>query len=204
MLLHRESMNNVRLVASLRLACVLLFFCAFGRQGESAPISAQQQEYRLGPGDVLDIRVWKEPDLSRAAVIRPDGNISIPMIGEVEAGGKTTEELKQAIIGKLRLYILRPGVDVIVKEINSTTIYVLGKVQKPSAYLVRGNATLLDAIAMAGGLRDDAKGNRVVIIRKRSGSLFPQKITLDLKRLISQKESGPIHLEPADTVYVPE
>lgn len=202
--MHRAS-KNVRLVSPLKFACVLLFICVFDRQGDSARARPEEQDYRLGPGDVLDIRVWKEKDLSRDdIVIRPDGMISVPMIGEVEAGGKTTTELKQAILAKLHRYFRQPGVDVIVKEINSTTIYVLGKVQKPSGYPAKGNVTLLDAIAMAGGLRDDAKGKRVVIIRKRSGSLFPQKIVLDLRRLISNEQSGQILLQPADTVYVAE
>ncbi len=172
--------------------------------------SATRGEYRLGEGDQVQVVVWKEPDLSQTVVIRPDGKISLPMAGEFQAEGKTAAELRDAITTRLRKYLVRPVVDVIVKEINSSKIFVLGKVRKPDVYAMKGSITVLDALALAGGLRDDSRGHRVLILRNAEhpgvtdSAAARQRIELDLKRLIRDHDSGQIHLQPYDTVYVPD
>lgn len=122
-------------------------------------------EYRLGPEDVIDVFVWKEPELTTTVVVRPDGRISLPLTNEIEASGKTVVQLRQEITDKLREYIAQPVVSVIIKQVNSLKISVLGEVRKPDVYRIKNRVTVLDAIAMAGGFSDLAKQNKVMILR---------------------------------------
>jgi len=118
-------------------------------------------DYRLGPEDVIDVFVWKEPDLSTSVVIRPDGKISLPLANELEASGKTANELQQEITERLRRYVTQPIVNVMVKQINSLKISVLGEVRKPDVYRIKNRVTVLDAIAMAGESCDCAAHHAV-------------------------------------------
>jgi len=122
-------------------------------------------EYRLGPEDVIEVFVWKQPELTTTVVIRPDGRISLPLTNELEASGKTALQLQKEITEKLREYITQPIVNVIVKQVNSLKISVLGEVRKPDVYRIKNQVTVLDAIAMAGGFTDLARPNRVIVIR---------------------------------------
>lgn len=161
-------------------------------------------EYRLGVEDVVAIFVWKEPLLSSTVAVRPDGKITTPLVGEVSAAGKTAIELQETISRELRKYFLQPVVTIIVKEVNSPRIFVLGEVRKAGSFVLRQKITVLDAIAMAGGIPEDARANRVIVLRNGSSApgRSPQRIELDLKRLLSDERSGPIYLQPFDTVYV--
>jgi len=189
-----------------RLAFPTLFIFTFAVLAGSPHLArSAQEEYHLGAGDVVWVLVWKEPDLSQTVVIRPDGKVSLPLIGEFPAEGRTARELESAIAAKLRDYIRDPVVNVIVKEINSSKIYVIGKVRKPDAYLVRGSITVVEAIAMAGGLREDSRGNKVIILRNGKGnSSYKQRIELNLKRMMTDEQSGQVRLQASDTVYVPD
>jgi polysaccharide export outer membrane protein len=156
-------------------------------------------EYRLGPEDVLSVFVWKQPDLSTTVVIRPDRKISLPLLGELEAAGKTAMQLQTEIAGALRQYVNDPRVNVIVKEVNFPAVTVLGQVRKPDRYHIRQRVTALEAIAMAGGFTEFAKRDRVTIIRNSD----PEKtrIQVDLKKVVNG--TGDVYyLEPLDTIYV--
>jgi len=166
-----------------------------GKQTDSTPSS--NGEYRLGPEDVVQVWVWKEPDLSTTAVVRPDGRFSLPLIGELEATDKSALQLQDEIQKKLLAYLADPVVTVIVKEVNSPKISVLGNVHKPDVYKIKRKITVLDAIAMAGGFTDYAKRDKVVVLRNNSSR--QQKIEVNLKHPDGQ---NPVYLEPADTVYV--
>src|SRR5688500_2107920 len=123
---------------------VMLGYIAFSAQGgeilqqksQSSP-GFGKEEYRLGPEDVVEIFVWKEPDLSRTVVVRPDGKISMPLITELEASGKTAAQLQTEITTKLRQLVTDPVVNVIVKEVNSPKISILGEVHKPGVYSIK-------------------------------------------------------------------
>jgi polysaccharide export outer membrane protein len=157
-------------------------------------------EYRLGPEDLIDVFVWKEPELAASVVIRPDGRISLPLTGELEASGKTAAELQNEITEKLRQYIANPVVSVMVKQINSLKISVLGEVRKPDVYKIKNRITVLDAIAMAGGFTDFAKQNNVIVLRTTpSGS---KKIRIKAKQAIADDGTAPFYLQSLDTVYV--
>lgn len=157
-------------------------------------------EYRLGPEDMIDVFVWKEPELTTTVVIRPDGRISLPLAGELEASGKTAAELQHEITAKLSKYVVQPTVNVMVKQVNSLKISVLGEVRRPDVYRIKNRVTVLDAIAMAGGFTDLARPNKVVILRNTSSG--PQRIKINIRQLVEDANGAPFYLLALDTVYV--
>ena len=160
-----------------------------------------QPEYRLGPEDVISVFVWKEPELTTTVVVRPDGKISLPLTNELEASGKTAVELQRQITEGLGRFINDPVVNVIVKQVNSLKISVLGEVRKPDVYRIQRQVSVLEAIAMAGGFTDFAKRNKVLLIRNTSAG--PQRFRIDVRQLIESDTGGqPYLLFPQDTIYV--
>jgi len=157
-------------------------------------------EYRLGPEDVIEVFVWKQPELTTTVVIRPDGRISLPLTNELQASGKTAVQLQKEITDRLQEYITKPIVNVIVKQVNSLKISVLGEVRKPDVYRIKNQVTVLDAIAMAGGFTDLARPNRVIVIR--NARYGPQRIKINVKQLVADESKAPFYLQPLDTVYV--
>lgn len=164
------------------------------------PMAIGGPDYRLGPEDLIDVFVWKEPDLSTTVVIRPDGKISLPLASELEASGKTASELQQEITERLRRYLKEPIVNVMVKQINSLKISVLGEVRKPDVYRIKNRVTVLDAIAMAGGFTDLARPNRVVVLRSTPSG--QQRIKINVKQTVADESGALFYLLPQDTVYV--
>jgi polysaccharide export outer membrane protein len=155
----------------------------------------------LGPEDVIEVFVWKEPDLSTTAVVRPDGKVSLPLIGELHTSGKTAVELQKEISQKLAQYVAEPVVNVIVKEVNSAKVSVLGEVKTPGVYKIKDRATLLDAIALAGGFTEYAKRNKVTVIRPVTTG--EQKlIKLNADDQIKRGESELFYIMPYDKIYV--
>jgi len=165
-----------------------------------AALATSGPDYRLGPEDVIEVFVWKEPELSVSVVIRPDGKISLPLANELEASGKTATELQLEIADKLRRYVTQPIVNVMVKQINSLKISVLGEVRKPDVYRIKNRITVLDAIAMAGGFTDLARPNRVVVLRNTPAGT--QRIKINVKQTVADAAGVPFYLQPQDTVYV--
>ncbi len=162
--------------------------------------SINPAEYKLGPEDVIEVFVWKEPDLSVTEAIRPDGKITLPLANELDASGKTSIQLQEEIAKRLEQYIQKPIVNVMVKQINSLKISVLGEVRKPDVYRIKTRVTVLDAIAMAGGFTDLARPAKIVILRNSPEG--QQRIKVNLTKLIEDDNSAPMYLEPLDTVYV--
>jgi len=158
-------------------------------------------EFRLGPEDVIEVSVYGEKDLSIAVPVRPDGKVSIPLIGEIPASGKTATELQKEIAQKYARFISEPAVTVVVKEINSPKVSVLGEVKTPGMYKIKDRATVLDAIAMAGGLTEYAKRDKVTIIRlDTSGQQSLLKV--NLKDQIKGRRADPFYVLPYDKIYV--
>jgi len=157
----------------------------------------------IGNDDVLAINVWKESDLSRSIPVRSDGRISLPLIGEVQAAGQTPLKLEQEIASKLQPYLEEPEVTVIVQQINSQKFNILGQVAKPGSYPITSSATVLDAIALAGGCKDFAKRGSIYILRKNpDGS--DSRIPFNYKDVIRGKNMAQnIRLQPHDTIVVP-
>jgi polysaccharide export outer membrane protein len=157
-------------------------------------------EYRLGPGDVVEVFVWKETDLTTTAVVRPDGKISLPLINDIDAGDKTAVELQTAIAQRLQRYITEPVVSVILKEVNAPRISVLGNVRKPDLYKIQHSLTVLDAVALAGGFNEYAKRDHVIVIRNTPDGT--RKFKVDLKRFIEKDAGQAFYLQQSDTIYV--
>jgi polysaccharide export outer membrane protein len=164
---------------------------------------AHDNTFVIGNDDRLAINVWKEPDLTRSLPVRSDGRISLPLVGEVQASGRTPLQLEEEISSRLRSYITDPEVTVIVEQINSQKFNILGQVAKPGSYPLAAATTVLDAIAAAGGFRDFAKQKNIYILRQGAGG-GETRIAFNYKDVIKGKNPGQnIKLEPHDTVVVP-
>ena len=199
--MRRTIMTHTTLTALLVLTGMTLPAGAAAEIPKPPPAASPgPSEYRLGPEDVIEVFVWKEPDLTTTVVIRPDGRISLPLANELQASGKTAVELQQEITEKLRQFIAQPVVNVMVKQVNSLKISVLGEVRKPDVYRIKNRVTVLDAIAMAGGFTDLARPNRVIVLR--NGPSGPQRIKVNVKEAVADEKRAPIYLQPLDTVYV--
>lgn len=159
--------------------------------------------YIIGNDDLLGINVWKEPDFTQSIPVRSDGRISLPLIGEVQATGRTPLQLEQDIAAKLRAYLTAPDVTIMVLQMNSRRFNILGRVAKPGSYSLSSTTTVLDAIAEAGGFQDFAKQKDIYILRqKAAGGQF--RIAFNYKDVIrgTHPEQN-IRLEPHDTIIVP-
>jgi polysaccharide biosynthesis/export protein len=157
----------------------------------------------IGDDDVLAISVWNETELSRTVPVRSDGKISLPLVGELIAAGRTPLELEQDITTKLRSYITNPQVTVIVQQINSQKYNILGQVVKPGAYLLTATTTIVDAIAAAGGFKDFAKKKNIYVLRQSAGG-GETRIGFNYQDFIKGKNTSQnITLRPHDTIIVP-
>jgi polysaccharide export outer membrane protein len=157
----------------------------------------------IGDDDVLAINVWKEPDVSRSIPVRSDGKISLPLAGEIQAAGLTPLALEREIASKLQNYISEPEVTVMVQQINSQKFNILGMVTKPGSFPLTNSATVLDAIALAGGFRDFAKKKSIYVLRRNadgSEARLPFNYNQVLK---GQNPAQNIKLQPRDTIVVP-
>lgn len=196
---RRTNSKQAALVIFLVMACPTLVMAADDIK-QPTRTTPGEVEYRLGPEDVIEVFVWKEPELSTTVTIRPDGRISIPLASELEASGKTAAELQQEITTRLSKYVVQPVVNVMVKQVNSLKISVLGEVRRPDVYRIKNRVTVLDAIAMAGGFTDLARPNKVIVLRNTTAG--PQRIKINIKQLVEDDSGAPFYLQTLDTVYV--
>lgn len=164
---------------------------------------ASDSDYIIGNGDQLSINVWKEPNLTQKLPVMPDGKITLPLIGDVQASGRTTHQLQEAVTAKLRVYMTDPQVTVMVTQINSKKFNILGRVAKPGAYPLTTITTVLDAIAEAGGFQDFAKTTKIYILRKKPNG-GETRMAFNYKDVIRGKNPEEnIRLQAGDTVVVP-
>ncbi|THJ19407.1 MAG: sugar ABC transporter substrate-binding protein [Nitrospira sp. CG24E] len=161
-------------------------------------------DYIIGPEDVLDITVWKNADLSKTVQVRPDGRISLPLIGDIAAVSRTSTQLTDEISSRLKSYMENPTVSIVVKEVNSYAIFVMGEVAKPGRYPLKSKTTLLQAITLASGLTSVASRNKMVIFRfgKDGDPLMKIKASYDDIVLRDGTDQN-IELKPGDTIVVP-
>jgi len=162
---------------------------------------AAASNYIIGASDVLTVTVWKDPTFSGSVLVRPDGMISIPLLGDIPAAGSTPIELKAAIAAKLKKYIQDPQVSVILTQVNSKKIYLLGEVGKKGPVDMTPGMTLLEAISSGGGLTDYAKSKKIYILRDEDGK--HQKIPVDYKNALKGNSALNVALHPGDTIVVP-
>ena len=188
---------------------LLLFFLAltsFAMHEANAqdPVSGSisASGYMLGPEDVLEISVWKEENLQREVLVRPDGKISFPLVGDIQAEGKTPEQLRHEIAGWLRKYIPDPVVTVLVKKVAANKIYVLGQINKPGQYMVGSYLDVMQVLALAGGLNAFAAENDIRILRRQGDKevVIPFEYS-EVKK--GRKLAQNIILQNGDVVVVP-
>jgi polysaccharide export outer membrane protein len=159
-------------------------------------------DYLIGPEDVLGIVFWREPDISGDVTVRPDGRVSLPMIGEMVAAGLRPQELQQRILTASGKFINDPNVSVVVRAINSLKVYVTGRVTTPGQHPLKGPMTAMQAIALAGGLNEYADAKNITILRTSNGKTESFKFNYrDVSR--GRRLEQNIMLRPGDTVVVP-
>jgi len=181
--------------------------CAPGLSPQSVIEAAKAQvvdvdNYLLGPEDAIEISVWKEPELTKQLIIRPDGKISYPLIGEIQAAGRTVKELREEISKRLEKFVTDAQVTVLLLKAQHYKIYVVGKVQKPGEFVAGRPVTVMQALAMAGGLTPFASPGRIVILRKSGDK--EQTLPFNYKEVSRGRnlEQNRVLL-PGDVVVVP-
>lgn len=195
----------MRTLAISRIAAALLVLLCGAASAQTVTRTQQDppNAYAIGLGDVLEISVWKNPDLSVTVPVRPDGRISVPLLGDVQAAGMTPLALKQTLTDGYKEYVTAPGVSVVVKEIHSRKIYVTGEVAHPGTYDLEPRGKLMQALALAGGLTPYAKG-RVVLLRDGRDGRQEKRMEVELKSIINgKKPEDNLLLQPGDTLIVP-
>jgi polysaccharide export outer membrane protein len=167
-----------------------------------APPPEEAGSYVVGVSDVLAIVVWKNQELSVTVPVRPDGRISVPLVGEVEAARRTPAELEEILTEAFEEFVTSPAVSVVVQEINSHRVFIMGEVNSSGTYDIIQPTRLLQALAMAGGLTDFAKKDKVILLRDVDGE--QQRTTLSIKDVQAGKSlADNILLRPGDTIIVP-
>jgi polysaccharide biosynthesis/export protein len=161
-------------------------------------------DYKIGPEDVLEVSVWQNEALSKTVTVRPDGKISLPLIGDVQVAGQTADQVREAITAQLKGYYKdHPPVSVIVLQTNGYVIYVMGEVQRPAQYQVKRGTTCLQAIALAGGFTPFASTNNIVVLRNSNGYKTQIAIPIKSKDIISGENlKNNILLNSGDTMVV--
>lgn len=158
--------------------------------------------YVIGPDDLLSVVFWRDKDMSAEVVVRPDGKISLPLLNDVVAAGLTPEQLRVQITEAAGKLLAEPSATVVVKEIHSRKVYITGNVGKPGTYPLSGDMTVLQLIALAGGLAEYADAKNIVIMRTEGGQA--QSFKFNYKDVVKQKNvQQNILLKPGDTVVVP-
>ncbi len=173
-----------RLISS---ALICLAVCALA--------SAEEPDYRIGIDDLLDIAVWNVAELQKTVPVRPDGKISLPLVNDVVAAGLTPMELRDQLTKKMATYVQNPAVSVVVREIRSLKVSVIGQVRTPGRYDIKGPSTVLDALALAGGFTEFAARRKITILRSA------QRIRFDYDAAVSR--GGIVLVKPGDVVVVP-
>jgi len=191
------------LVMAGMLGVVSPVFSQEAKEPAPSPAAASaRQVYQIGPGDVLEASVWKDEALTRLCVVRPDGFLSFPLIGDVPAAGRTMPELRSDMEERLKRFVPGVVISLDVKQVNSQIIYVIGKVNNPGRFVLNVDVNVLQAIATAGGLNVFAKGSKIRIFRHGSNetTLFP----FDYDEVVNGKHlEQNIYLKRGDVVVVP-
>ncbi len=181
------------------LGVILAAACASSKGSERAD-ARPDSEYRIGREDVLEVVVWHEPELTRVVPVRPDGKISLPLAGEVEAAGKTPAELQATLAKALAGYIQDTQVAVLVREINGARVFVLGEVTRPGGFPLRGPMSVVHAMALAGG-RTEFAGDEVVWLRQKPDG-GADRVSLSFRDLVKGEAAGALWLKGGDVLYV--
>jgi polysaccharide biosynthesis/export protein len=199
----RRHLRDIMTLGFLALLLGSLAACAHDQPVADGPChgeSCRVEKYVIGPGDVLHISVWKDASLERIDTVRPDGMISFPLINEIQAAGLTPLQLQKTLSDHLRQYMSDPEVSVVVQEVHSFAVSVLGEVKTPGRYELKNQATVLDVLAQAGGLSEFASPSKIVILRDEDGA--KKRIMFDYDTAVYGEEP-PFYVHPGDIISVP-
>jgi polysaccharide export outer membrane protein len=194
-----ERSSVIRVFSQLTALCLVLVI--------ASPVLAQEEggerrQYQIGAGDVLEISVWKNAELSRVVTVRPDGMISLPLINDVQAAGLTPAQLRDAVAKRLVEYVPSPEVSVIVNRVDSFAVSVVGSVAKPGRFNLSGPTTVLEALAMAGGLSQFASHRNIYVLRNEGNT--PKRLAFDYNKATSSGDpTENFLLRAGDVIVVP-
>jgi polysaccharide export outer membrane protein len=159
-------------------------------------------DYVIGPDDVLDVIFWRDKDMSAQVSVRPDGRVTLPLLNDVQAAGLTPEQLRSYVMTAAAKYVEDPNVTVVVKAINSRKVFVTGMVAKPGPYPLMGPTTVMQALAMAGGIQEFADSKNIIVMRTDNGRQVAYRF--NYKEVVKRKNLRQnIDLKPGDTIVVP-
>lgn len=176
--------------------------CLYLAMAVAAQAEDPAQDYQLGPGDVLEISVWDDENLHREVKVRPDGKISFPLLGDVQAAGRSVSELKQEMESRMQEYVPDAPITVILMELGHPRIYVVGKVEQPGPFMMDSKLSVIQALAMAGGLTKFAKKGDILILRGQGEEQEVLRFDYgDLEQGRNLEQN--VQLQPGDTVVVP-
>ncbi len=206
-------MNWLRIIFSAAIIVIVvpaLATSGYAEAGSKPPqmqapaVIAVDPDYLIGKDDILNVQVWKEPELTRLVAVRSDGKISLPLVGDIQAAGLTTTQLNTELTKSLNNYMISAVVFVAVQDARSQRFTILGEVARPGNYPLIKPMTVLDALAVAGGFRDFAKTSAMVILRTASDGSHT-RIPLRYKRMVSgdKQSNDNIELQARDTIIVP-
>jgi polysaccharide export outer membrane protein len=199
-----------------RIAAILAAVCVTGSAAaqEPAPAAAARPagaaavravdpsaEYQIGPEDVLDILVWKNPELSRKVPVRPDGRVSLPLINDIQAAGLTPSALRDQLAQRLGEFVPSPEVSVIVQEVHSLKVSVIGAVKMPGRFELKSPATVLECLALAQGFTEFANRDRIVVIRQNGGA--DMRIPFNYRKVSEGSDQENFFVRPGDIIVVP-
>jgi polysaccharide export outer membrane protein len=173
----------------------------FPPEGTTGEPSTSPEDYRIGPEDQIRISVWDNRDLTQEVVVRPDGKISLPLVQDVVAEGLTAPELAADLSRRLSAFLKEPQVSVILLQVNAPKVYIIGAVARPGTYPLRGSMTVLQALALAGGMTPFADTGAIRIVRTSGGKQKMRKVSYS--QMIGAEGKGNYLLKPGDTIVVP-
>ena len=193
-------MITIRKISSVLF--LLMFTCGYAGSLYGADQKNQVMPFCLGPEDMLEISVWKDEALTRKVLVRPDGKISFPLVGDIQAQGRTVEELRQAMENKMDAFVPDASVSVMLVQVGSPKVYVVGKVVRPGVYIMGTTIRVMHVLAMAGGATPFANKDDILIIRQENGG--QKTFKFDYNKVADGKELAQnICLKRGDTVVVP-
>jgi polysaccharide export outer membrane protein len=197
---HTSLVTATALAAALSFAPLLSAKDDVDKKKPSQAPAAVTDEYKVGPGDKLRIEVYKDQQLSQSVQVRPDGKITLPLVGDMEATGRTPIELRDTIAKSLKDYVNNPTVTVIVVEAVASQVYVMGEVTHPGTMQLHGPTTILQALAMAGGFKEFANTKDVKVLRPNGSGM--ETLHFNYKDVLNG-DARPFYLRAGDTVVVP-
>ena len=202
--MSKPSRKSVKLLFVVLIISALVAACSSPKPAMTVATMAQQpvMPYRVGPGDVIDVKLFYTPELDESQIVRPDGKMTLQLIGDIEAQGKTSEELQRDLVQRFSSHLINPQVAIFVRRVHDSRYWVAGEVKRPGPYQMLGHATIVEAIMDAGGgTRPTADLKNVLVVRQRDGRHYG--CLVNVKEILQGKEGTSFNLQAKDIVFVP-